>query len=164
MKTAEKIIVRIQKIVNGIIGLFLAVMMCVILLQTFTRYVIFYSLPWSEELSRYLFIGMICLGVNIGVAKDLMIRIDAIDTKLNEVQKKLFSVGYLVLELITSIFLFISTFDMIRIGRMQRSAAMRIPMHYMYMVFSVGYFLAILAILLKLYQTVQEIRTNKEGS
>lgn len=164
MKTFEKIIVGIQKVVSGIIGLFLAVMMCVILLQTFTRYVIFYSLPWSEELSRYLFIGMICLGVNIGVAKDLMIRIDAIDTKLNEMQKKWFSVGYLILELITSVFLFISTFDMVRIGKFQRSAAMRIPMHYMYLVFTVGYFLAILAILLKLYQTVQDIRNEKEGS
>ncbi|MBO7711505.1 MAG: TRAP transporter small permease [Lachnospiraceae bacterium] len=139
-------------------------MMCVILLQTFTRYVIFYSLPWSEELSRYLFIGMICLGVNIGVSKDLMIRIDAIDTKLNEAQKRWFSVGYLVLELFTSIFLFISTFDMVRIGKLQRSAAMRIPMNYMYLVFTVGYFLAILAILLKLYQTVQVIRNQKEGS
>lgn len=164
MKAIENIIVGIQKIVNGIIGLFLAVMMCVILLQTFTRYVIFYSLPWSEELSRYLFIGMICLGVNIGVSKDLMIRIDAIDTKLNEAQKKLFSVGYLILELITSIFLFISTFDMIRIGRLQRSAAMRIPMHYMYMVFAIGYVLAILAILLKLVQTVREIRGGKGGA
>ena len=106
---------------------------------------------------------MICLGVNIGVSKDLMIRIDAIDTKLNEAQKKLFSVGYLVLELITSVFLFISTFDMIRIGKFQKSAAMRIPMHYMYMVFTVGYFLAILAILLKLYQSVTAIRGGKEG-
>ena len=81
MEKVKQIFEKLQKIVNGIIGLMLIAIMVIIFVQTFTRYVVFYSIPWSEEASRYLFVGMILLGVNIGISQDLMVRIDLIDKK-----------------------------------------------------------------------------------
>ncbi|MDR1625555.1 MAG: TRAP transporter small permease [Spirochaetia bacterium] len=154
----RKIVVFVEKIqtaVNAFIGLVLAAMMCVILLQTFTRYVVFYSLPWSEELSRYLFVAMVCLGINIGVTKKLMIRIDLIDSVLSDGAKHVFEIGRLVIELFVSVMFFVSTFDLIKIGKFQTSAAMRIPMHILYGVLTVGFGLAAVAVILRLVQTIK---------
>jgi TRAP-type C4-dicarboxylate transport system permease small subunit len=156
MKAVVLLVKRIQIAAGALIGMILALMMCIILLQTFTRYVIFHSLPWSEELSRYLFVALVCLGINIGVANDLMIRIDNIDNILSAKMKHIFEIGRLVVELFVSVMFFISTFDMIRIGKFQKSAAMRIPMHYMYGVLTLGFGLAIIAVLLKLIETIRQ--------
>lgn len=146
---------KIQTAVNAFIGLVLAAMMCIILLQTFTRYVVFYSLPWSEELSRYLFVAVVCLGINIGVTKNLLIRIDLIDSVLCDGAKHVFEIGRLVVELFVSVMFFISTFDLIKIGKFQTSAAMRIPMHMLYGVLSLGFGLASVAVILRLIQTIK---------
>ena len=55
-KKVERAFSKVQNLLLGLIGIALTIMMSVIMLQTLTRYVIFYSLPWSEELSRYLFV------------------------------------------------------------------------------------------------------------
>ncbi|MDR1931638.1 MAG: TRAP transporter small permease [Spirochaetales bacterium] len=156
MRTLEKCVGMIQTAVNALIGAVLALMMCVILLQTFTRYVVFYSLPWSEELSRYLFVAMVCLGINLGVTKNLMIRIDLIDSCLSARMKHFFEIGRLVIELFVSLMFFLSSFDLIRIGKFQTSAAMRIPMHLLYGILTAGFGLAIIAVLLKLLQTLKQ--------
>jgi TRAP-type C4-dicarboxylate transport system permease small subunit len=154
MKTMATLVRKLQGATIVFLAFVLAAMMCVIFLQTFTRYVVFYSLPWSEELSRYMFVALVCLGINVGVTRDLMIRIDNIDYKLSERMKHWFAVGRLTVELTVSVFLLVSSFDIIRIGRFQKSPAMQIPMHYLYSVMAVGFGLAILAILLKLAETV----------
>ena len=87
MKTAFFWHGRLQGLINWIIGLALMLLLTVILLQTFFRYVVFYSLHWSEELSRYLFVVMILLGVNIGITRDNFVRIDLIDNFLPGVLK-----------------------------------------------------------------------------
>lgn len=88
MEKAKCIFEKVQRIVNGIIGLMLIAIMVIIFVQTFTRYVIFYSIPWSEEASRYLFVGMILLGINMGISQNLMVRIDLIDNFLRQKHNK----------------------------------------------------------------------------
>lgn len=88
MEKAKCIFEKVQRIVNGIIGLMLIAIMVIIFVQTFTRYVIFYSIPWSEEASRYLFVGMILLGINMGISQNLMVRIDLIDNFLSAKNEK----------------------------------------------------------------------------
>ena len=51
-----------QKILGYIISLMLIGMVVVICMQTFFRYVMFRSIPWSEELSRYFFVWITVLG------------------------------------------------------------------------------------------------------
>lgn len=156
MEAVTIVVKKIQMIVGGLLALILALMMCIIFLQTFTRYVVFYSLPWSEELSRYLFVALVCLGINVGVANDLMIRIDNIDHGLSPRMKRVFEIGRLIVELFISVMFFVSSFDMIRIGKFQKSAAMQIPMHIMYGVVAAGFALAIISVLFKLVETIMQ--------
>lgn len=141
---------KIQNLINEVISGLLLIIMVVILAQTFFRFVIFKSLPWSEELSRYLFVTMILLGVNIGVSKNLMVRIDIIDTFLSKGLKKAFEIGREVIALLVSCAFFYSTFDMIKVGSFQKSPALQLPMSLMYTVMAVGFALTILSVLFKL--------------
>ena len=50
-KKVERAFSKVQNLLLGLIGIALTIMMSVIMLQTLTRYVIFYSLPWSEAVS-----------------------------------------------------------------------------------------------------------------
>lgn len=156
MDKAKRVFEKLQDIVNSVIAVVLVAIMVVILVQTFTRYVIFYSIPWSEEASRYLFVGMILLGINIGISQNLMVRIDIIDNFLSAKVKKAFEVGRQVAALIISAVFFYSTFGMLRIGGYQLSPALRIPMNIMYGILCAGFGLAMISVIFKLYETASE--------
>ena len=74
-----------QKILGIIISLMLIGMVVVICMQTFCRTVIFRSIPWSEELSRYFFVWITVLGSSLAISQKLLVKIDVIDQKLKEI-------------------------------------------------------------------------------
>src|SRR5690554_3476573 len=54
-----------------------AIMVVVIFLQVFMRYVMQNSLSWSEELARYCFIWLVYIGISYGVKRQRHISVDA---------------------------------------------------------------------------------------
>lgn len=141
---------KLQGAINWLIGLALAVLILVILLQTFTRYVVFYSLPWSEELSRYLYVLMIMLGINIGITNDGFVRIDVIDYFVSDRVKSVLGVYRDIVILAVSVVFFYSTIGLAKIGAFQKSPAMQIRMSVMYYVLMIGFALCIVSAALKL--------------
>ncbi|MCC8189294.1 MAG: TRAP transporter small permease, partial [Planctomycetes bacterium] len=130
MRTVFALHRRLQSAINWLIGVALLGLLTVILLQTFTRYVIFYSLPWSEELSRYLFVLMVLLGINIGITRENFVRIDAIDGLIPRAAPFLAVFRDLV-ALAVSVVMAYSALPLIRIGKFQKSPAMQIGMNIM---------------------------------
>ncbi|MCD8196769.1 MAG: TRAP transporter small permease [Lachnospiraceae bacterium] len=63
---------------------FLAVLSVVMIMQVFFRYVLNNSLSWSEELSRYCFIWLNCLGATILSKEASHARISVIDGLLSK--------------------------------------------------------------------------------
>ena len=163
MEKAKQVFNRLQNAVNALTAVILMAIMVIILVQTFTRYVIFYSIPWSEEASRYLFVAMILLGINIGISQNLMVRIDIIDNFLPGRMRKAFEIGRQVLALGISAVFFYSTFGMLRIGGYQMSPAMRIPMNVMYGILCLGFGLAVVSVIFKLQEPIMMKTTEKKG-
>lgn len=151
---------KLQRAVNWIIALTLMVLLVVILAQTFTRYVIFYSLPWSEELSRYLFVLLIMLGINIGITKNNFVRIDMIDAIIPDRFKKTVETLRDMVALSVAVAFVYSTFPMMRIGKFQKSPAMQISMDFMYSIMFIGFLLALVAVLFRIAHRYTE---EKEG-
>jgi len=147
---------KIQNIISSIIGVALIGIMCVVFMQTLTRHVIFYSLPWSEELSRYLFVIMIMLGINIAVSKDMMVRIDMIDNVLSEKGKRAFEIGGNIIALLIATIFFYSSIDLVSNGLVQKSSAMQISMSTIYIFVSLGFFFTMLSIVFKIIEIVKE--------
>ncbi|MFZ4451497.1 TRAP transporter small permease [Salibacterium aidingense] len=56
---------------------FSSIMVVVIAMQVFMRYVMGDSLSWSEELARYCFIWLVYIGISYGVKKQRHIKVDA---------------------------------------------------------------------------------------
>lgn len=149
MKSVFKIFDKLQDVINEVIAGVMMIIICIILAQTLGR-VFHLSIPWSEEASRYLFVLMILLGINVGISKNMMVRIDIIDNFLSKSIRKAFDILREIVALAVAAMFFYSTFDMIKIGAFQKSPAMQIPMSFMYIVMAVGFGLAVLAVLFRL--------------
>lgn len=147
-----KVFDKIQNVMSIASGICLVLMLGVVFLQTFTRFVIFYSLPWSEELSRYLFMTMILLGINVGIKQNLMVRIDILDNYLNDTARKVLELLRQGVALFVSGIFFYSTFNLVRIGKYQVSPAMQLPMHFIYSILLLGFLLATISVLLKIVE------------
>ncbi|WP_294568138.1 TRAP transporter small permease [uncultured Succinatimonas sp.] len=149
-ETVDNLFKKFQKLLLWLISAALLVMMCVIFVQVFTRYVIFYSLPWSEELSRYLFVFIVIIGINIAVTQDKLIKIDAIQTSIKTVRgRTALSLLHVVVGIIACILIAMYATDLFPVGRVQKSPAMRIPMIIMYSIVCIGYILSTIALVLK---------------
>lgn len=152
----EKLFGYFQKLMLGLITVALAAMMVVIVVQVFTRYVIFYSLPWSEELSRYLFVFIVVCGINVAVSQDKLIKIDAVQNSCKTVRGRLgFDIMHAIVGLVACILIAIYCTDLFPVGRVQKSPAMRIPMIIMYVTVFSGYVISSVALFLKLIEKIK---------
>lgn len=64
MMRSENVIGRIMRVISIAISVMLVVIVLVICAQTFFRYVVFKSLSWSEEVSRFLFAILVSWGMS----------------------------------------------------------------------------------------------------
>ncbi len=110
-------------------------------LQVFMRYVMQASLSWSEEISRYLFIFLINIGISYGVKQDRHVAISLFINIFSEKVKKYLLIVSDLLFLIFSIVIVVhgmQVVDMInRFG--QKSPAVGIPMWVVYIGTPLGF-------------------------
>ena len=106
MESFRNIFNKLQCFSKHLIALCMVIMMTVIFVQTMTRYVVFYSIPWSEELSRYLYVTLTLLGVNLAVTSKQLVRIDIID---NFVKGNTLNVIRCVLAFVITVIFFYNT-------------------------------------------------------
>ena len=75
---AEPAILRGLSILeNALVTVSLLLMIVVVFFQVFFRYVIHYSLPWSEELARYLMTWVVFVGASMGAKEGVHIGVAA---------------------------------------------------------------------------------------
>ena len=149
MRIVLKAVDKIQNWINNLIAAVMMVIMVIILVQTVGRGISL-SIPWSEEASRYLFVTMILLGINIGISQNMMVNIDMIDSFIPNGAKKVLCVIREIIGIAVACMFFYSTFPMIQIGQFQKSPAMQLPMSIMYIIMAIGFALAVLATLIRL--------------
>mgnify|MGYP005805075551 FL=1 len=118
----------------------LAVMSVVVFIQVFFRYVVKGSLPWSEELSRYLLVWTAFMGGAYGVRQGAHIGVEAFmllfPKKIQKIVAILVKIGGIILCAVICYYgwRIVGT----QIEKNQLSPAMRIPMGYMYAAIPIG--------------------------
>jgi len=114
-------------------------------LQIIMRYIFKASIKWSEEVSRYLFIWMVFIGISYGVKKGAHMRIDMLEA-LYPVLKKPFALFADICFLLFVVFMvkpgISGIHALIKTG--QTSPAGEIPMYFVYVSLLVGFILTIL--------------------
>ena len=137
---------KVGKIEYFLVAVMIAVMAIVNFLQVVFRYVIEGSLPWSEELLRFLFVWTTFLGAGIGVRKGAHLGLTIIVNNLPPKLKKfVVFVNYLICIVFSAIIGMLG----LSIVSMQaefnvRSSAMVLPMYWISLAIPVSFALIIL--------------------
>lgn len=136
---------KVQDLFSKLIGAAIFVMIIVVFLQIVCG-MMNMSLSWSEELSRYLFVVVIALGINLASTRHLFVRIEIIDGYLNGNAMFVMDVVRKLIAMYVSFVFVYSGFELIKIGGYQVSPAMSIPMSILYGIIFLGFLLNAVAL------------------
>lgn len=140
----------------------LLVMSVVIFWQVVCRYVLKSSLPWSEELSRYLLVWTSFIGGAYGVRLGAHIGVEAFTLLLPKKAQKALNIFVMVACLILCAVICKFGFEIVQtqLAKNQLSPAMRIPMGYMYAAIPVGMIFFIIRYIQDIYEAIKNF--NKD--
>jgi len=119
------------------------VMTAVIILQVIFRFILKASLPWSEELARYLMVWLTFVGASIGVKWGSHIGVEALVIVLPKNVQTIVKYLGIILAIIFCVVVFSASLGILQnqIVNRQVSPAMRIPMWWAYAAVPFGTFL-----------------------
>lgn len=144
-KTLDRICLVVRRINIVLLVALVAALTVINIAQITGRFVFFYSLPWSEETSIYIFIWLIFLGGGIGIRDDVELRLEIIQPANPATAARLRLVQDLVSAVIMAILLVSSVMFLRNALRFrQLSSSLQISMAYIYVVIPVGYALMLL--------------------
>ncbi|WP_121610687.1 TRAP transporter small permease [Mesobacillus foraminis] len=133
----------------------------IVFTQVVMRYVLGGSLTWSEELARYLFIWMIYMGISYGVQKGKHLGVDAFpmmfEKKGKAVIEIIASLSFLLFAVVISYYVFDIT---LRVTR--ESAALELPMGWVYAAPVVGMGLTAVRLIQKIVLLVKDLKKGHE--
>ena len=108
--------------------------------QFITRYVMNDSAAWTEEVARYMLIGMVFVGMAIGVAKNTQIQVDFFYRHMPVVVGRWLSRGVDVIRIVFFIAAAVMTVQMMwKIGDQTRMTIVDAPMNIVYGVCLLGF-------------------------
>jgi TRAP-type C4-dicarboxylate transport system permease small subunit len=118
--------------------------------QVILRYVFQTGLHWTEELTRYTNIAMVMVGTAMLAGKHKHINVSILELLLSEKSRKWL---FLVQQLITAVFFSVVvkiSVDMIRLAGSQVSTNMRLPMVYVYGIFTIAFTILVFQVIVYL--------------
>ena len=139
-------------------------MSIIIFVQVVMRYVFHSSLPWSEEMARYMFVWLVYFSVSYTARREKHIRIDA---AINIYPKKARPYIEILSEVIVLCFaIFIAVTGYTVFGKIawsgQMSPAMRIPMQFVYAAPMIGMGLTAIRQLQCIYRRIKALKNHEE--
>lgn len=152
----NKFIFYLNILLKWLIILILFALTVVVLMQVFFRYVMFASLPWSEEVSRYLQIWLVMIAAAYGFSYGEHIEVEFFKEKLQDrplIYKVITSLIYILLLVVLYIFV-TNSFDFASRVEFQRTPALRISMLWPTLALPVGGLLMMLQVVKLLLNTM----------
>ena len=142
----------------------LGIMTVVIGLQVFMRYVMQDSLSWSEELARYLFIFFIYAGISYGVKMRRHIRVEAFTMWMPaRVQAVIKIIAQILFMAFAVIVIYYGYETSTRIFKLKQvSAALDLPMGYVYATLPFCYVMVAIRLLQQFPQLIADIFGKKK--
>jgi TRAP-type C4-dicarboxylate transport system permease small subunit len=145
-----------------VIGM-MAVMSVVILVQVFLRYVVKSSLPWSEELARYLMVWIGLMGASLALQEGRHIEVTLLLDRVPRLARKVLT-GIALLGVLGFLWLILQQGLVLANNIwMQRSPAMNLPMVVPYAAIPIGAVFMMIQVLLALCRLITEPRHRPDA-
>jgi TRAP-type C4-dicarboxylate transport system permease small subunit len=106
--------------------------------QVIARYALHNSLSWSEEVSRYIFVWISFLGLVAAYKAGSHVALDILIKSLKGIARKTLEIVNNTLILILSSAILISGMKLFQVGMRQKSPALKLPMHWVYIIVPVS--------------------------
>lgn len=133
-------------------------MVTIIFSQVVARYALGNSLTWSEEVGRHIFVWMTFLGAALAVRTKAHVALDLlVDHMPRKLQVAVLGLGHIVMIIFAAVLIYAGVY-MITLGSRQMSAALQIPMKYIYIILPISGVLIIFYLLKSLCDVVAERR------
>lgn len=159
MKVLRFLDENIEKILCVVL---LAAMSILIVVQVFFRYALNNSLSWTEELSRYMFIWLIYIGISYGVKMDKHICVDAVYAIMPKKAQPIYAlfgiIGFLIFACFAVYFGLQVVSSIAATGQISTGA--HIPMQYIYMAPVVGMTLTAIRLIQHIVSAVKDIKSG----
>ncbi len=145
----------IDKVIEFTISIIYGALVAFTVASVFCRYVLNDSIVWSEELTRYLFVWIVFLGVPFGIERGAHVSVDFLTQRVSPSLRRRLIVFHNTLVCVFVIILFIPSLNVVRVGMGSNSLSMEIPMGFVYLAFPVGWLLIALYLV---RNTLRELR------
>lgn len=159
MKKLVMIYDHIEEIILVVMFLFMTV---VTFLQVFMRYVMNESLPWPDEMARFIFVWLTWLGISIGQKKGEHIKITMLTDKLPFKTARIVNLISCLIVIVICAITTYYTFEMM--GTLQNAVYVSIKISYVwgYLAIPLGCILMTLRTLKSMYISVKELKTGED--
>ncbi|GAB1475536.1 hypothetical protein MASR2M70_03680 [Bacillota bacterium] len=138
----QKIYKGIDKLEEWLLVSGFTAVVIIVFMQVILRYVFNNSLPWVEELARYMFVYLTWIGADRAVRDDKHIKLTILQSKLKSKSKYL---EIFITLICAATFIYLTYYGIELIGRLmqnvQISPTLRLPMWYFYLAVPLGAFL-----------------------
>lgn len=149
----------IQRISYAVAAFCMFAVILLIFINVLCRYVFSFSISWSEEMTRYMFIGTLFFTLNIMVSQNAALRVDILDNFIhNQRSKHILNLITYVLTVVALLVFTLSGVMLVQAGLTSVSPSMHIPMWIIYSMMPLGYFLALIEVLRKIAAEIRAIR------
>ena len=131
MKKLEAVLL---KVTGWFMSVLIFAMMVDIFVAVLSRYLFKSSIPFAEELGRYIFVWITFTGMARCIATDKHVALDLLAHALHGPIHRIWQLAIYVINMLFFAFITWSGVMLCRIGCKQKSPTMRIPMQYMYII------------------------------
>lgn len=158
LKERSIVLKNILKVLNHteeiLLSISFSIMAIVCFVQVITRYFFHYSMPWSEELLRALFVWSSCLGISLGFKTRSHLGVDAVVNLFPKKLKKILSLLAYFVVLACCVVLIYYSFQVSlkQYQTLQKTIAMRLPIFYISAALPVGFVLTVIRVLQVMYE------------
>jgi TRAP-type C4-dicarboxylate transport system permease small subunit len=122
----------LTEVLEEVMGWTLAVMLLLVFGNVVLRYGFNSGIPISEELARYLFVGMTFMGAVVGLHRRQHLGLDMLVQRLPTWARRLAAIaGHLVMLLCCAV-LFWGSLEQMKVNQVNRSPAMDMPLSILY--------------------------------
>ncbi|MDO4960499.1 MAG: TRAP transporter small permease [Eubacteriales bacterium] len=163
MRVIDKISDIVNLIAENVVAILMGLMTVVVFMQVVFR-AISGSLPWSEELARYMMIFMVYIGASVGVKRQNHI---AVEFVMSLLPGKGRTIADIIADLLTLIcFAVIIFFGMkvVKVTMMQKSPVLRVKMGYIYFSLVLGGILMSLQTIINLLHSIINLISGKDDA